>query len=158
MIDADGSVTQHGDLLATRFVHCRGMNGVSIAIEVINPYEPDHMPDGGPWHEVIDARWAHGRRYVLPTLEQCRSLVTLIEWLVVLGMPDEWPGIIDGEFCLREIKGKHERRGIWSHQQVGDHSDGSFPLLVAYLSRTMGVDAAYSHAVELAQTGREVAV
>ena len=174
MIDADGSVSQHADLAAHRLVHCRSHNGPSVGVEVINPYEPRHLREGSPWTQVMDpAPWAHTRKYVMATEAQCVTLAAVIDWLVDLELV-EIPRVFWGvhtnprRWYLSQVPGTDgsdendladRHPGIWSHEQIGDHSDGSWPLLVAYLilSRGMSPGDAYAYAAGIARDSRRYA-
>jgi hypothetical protein len=167
MIDAAGAVTQHADLGSHRVVHCRSHNGPSVGVEVINPYEPRHLREGSPWKRVMDpALWAHKGKYVLATLAQCEALAAVIGWLTELelvAIPPLFHGLVPTNpqrWYFHQVPGMDgsdkndladRRPGIWSHEQIGDHSDGSWPTLVAHLILS-GVEpeAAYEQAIGIA--------
>src|SRR5690606_36552228 len=73
IVGPDGEVTQHGDLADDRLAHAGGHNSPSVGIEVVNPYYPKYASAKHPWKRVIDAPWAHRRRYVVPTPEQAEA-------------------------------------------------------------------------------------
>ena len=165
MVSPDGSVTQHNDLVSSRVVHCRSHNGPSVGIEIVSPYYRKHA--GDPWGEVIKAPWAHRNEYALATLEQCRTLARLIAWMTrsdLMRVPRRWHGLTEGKWCLKAVPGVDDdgngvadrSPGIWSHAQVGDHSDGSWPLLVAFLvvDRGLSVESAYGLARKMATGAR----
>jgi hypothetical protein len=137
-------------------VHCRGHNGPSVGVEVVNLYHPPRNQDG-PWSTSMSAPWAHRDHYLLPTVDQCGALAEVIAWLVeVLPIPWVWHGFEEAHnrWWLHQLDSHSRAPGIWSHQQVGDHSDGSWPLLVAFLhlDRGMTIDDAWEFA-RVAATG-----
>lgn len=166
LIDGDGNITQHGDLATSWQQHFGAPhNEASVGVELINPYEPRHLREDLPWKESIDAPWAHGGSYVLPTFAQAEAFAQLLDWLLTqsdLGftVPRVWHGVRDGDFHLQKVRGLEDRvqGGIYSHQQIGRHADGSWPLLYAYLrlERKIAAGPAYEIATVLAMGSRGV--
>ena len=140
MIHEDGMVSQHGELTDI-MSHCPKHNANSVGIEVVNPYEPRFMGEDCPWVEYINAPWAHRGSYVLATQAQCEALADVIADLIKrLDIEPIWHGlkIGDGEphhWALTDVEPKagETNKGIWAHQQIGGHADGSWPLMVAAL-------------------------
>lgn len=166
LIDGDGVVTQHGDLALSWQQHYGAPhNEASVGVELVNPYEPRHLKKDLPWKRVItDAPWAHGRSYVLPTPEQVEAFARVIGWLIAskeLGfeIPNVWHGYDakKNRFALSKVSGLDRvKGGVYSHQQIGRHADGSWPLLYAFLRTQRGIPAcqAYGLAVKMATGAR----
>jgi N-acetyl-anhydromuramyl-L-alanine amidase AmpD len=74
ILDEHDRFTQHGVFANDRLAHASQHNGVSIGIEVVNPYCPKYLEPGMAWSAVIDAPWAHKKRYVLPTAAQAEAV------------------------------------------------------------------------------------
>lgn len=158
--DFDASqVVQHNDLHDLLF-HAGPLNTRSIGIEIINPYYPPASLKRLPWKHVIDAKWAHKKRYLLPTQAQMECL-----WRLVRGICDSsWPGGIEipmtfvgaddnrGRLLMGMDKGiKTSTAGVWAHG-YNNHADGFFPVLYCWLrSRFMDPDQAYLNAVAMAK-------
>lgn len=153
--------------LDTRAVHCHQHNGVSVGIDLVEPYYPRSRGARGlaTWPRVIRAPWAHEGQYVLPTLASIHSLVEVVRYLTspgaALNVPLHFVGVRpegDGlRFRMGLLEDAHVRRpGIWAHHQAGDHADGAWPTLVVYLVLVQGrtVEAAYEEAAELATGAR----
>src|SRR5690606_4467618 len=71
VMDADGSLTQHGDLATDILWHASQHNGASFGVEVVNPYYPSYLKPGLPWnlrHPLIRRRRPLGRT---PALARC---------------------------------------------------------------------------------------
>lgn len=168
MIGPDGVVYQMADIADDRTVHTGGgYNAGTIAIEIVNPYKPEHLEGHElPWEDVIeDAPWASGDAYVVPTLEQCEALVAVLRWLSVtrcgrvkIGDVTEratWPAAAEKSFALWRVPGgpAGDLTGVVAHHHAIDHSDGAFPALVAYLVLVKGMDTASARtlAMERAQ-------
>lgn len=145
MVDGFGHVWVMGDTNQTLNHVPGGHNAKSIGIEVVNPYEPKHQR--APWDTAIKASWAHGGEYVVPTAAQMAVFVQLVRWAMSKTGASVWHGVIDGKFAMRDLgeddgfatKVSNKKRfakplpGLWAHQHIGGHTDGAFPLLVAYL-------------------------
>jgi hypothetical protein len=54
--------------------HASQHNATSVGIEAVNPYDPKLMPPAGPWSKIIDAPWAAGGKYVVPTPAQVSQM------------------------------------------------------------------------------------
>lgn len=137
-VAADGSVTQHVDLLR-RTVHAGSLNSRSIAIEVISAYYSDGS--GEPGVDWIPAIWAHRGRYLLPTPAQCESAWKVLEWLCTGG---QWPErlfvpAIDGRWTWGRVKGAAKAPGVQPHSATA-HADGAFPAHYA-MCRHHGLSA-----------------
>lgn len=174
MVDELGQVIQHNPL-TDRVIHAQRFNVNSVGLEVVNPYYEDYQ--SAPWDRVIDAPWAHKKRYVVPTFEQCRSLVHLVDALTGWRTPDvalelKWPGLrhLEGgrrQMCMQRIPRLHQSvwdrgTGIWAHGYTA-HADGAFPTLVCYLALRnrwfsdhieLDIPAAYERAIELATNAK----
>ena len=160
-----GEVCQHGDLL-DMLEHVGKHNGVSVGIEVVNPYYPSLMPQGGPWKDTIDAPWAHAlpgtaKRYVLPTRAQAEVCAVLAEWLTSAPAPGleitrTWPGLQGTVFLLGPLADTKPRSGVWAHHQVGGHADGAWLALYTWLRVAVGLDAtsAYDVAADRATSAK----
>lgn len=161
VVEADGRVTQHGDLAHDRLAHAGGHNGPSVGVEVTNPYYESYLRYGLPWSRVIDAPWAHKNRYVVPTPEQAEATARLVGWLTSpeatgLSIPRTWIGLDGARLAMGRIADGDDRRpGIWAHHRF-HHADGSWPVLYAWLRLEAGLApcAAYEEAVRLATGAR----
>lgn len=157
-IGPDGAKHLTADL-DTRAVHCHQHNGVSVGIDLVEPYYPHARGVRGEaiWPRMIAAPWAHGGVYVLPTLASVEALVEVLRYLTSpesgLNVPLVFVGVRGSRFRMGLLDDHDQRRpGIWAHHQAGDHSDGAWPCLVAYLALVQGmpVAAAYETAAQLA--------
>ena len=163
VVAADGRVIQYGDLAHDRLAHAGGHNGPSVGIEVTNPYYPKYLRDDLPWSRVIDARWAHRGRYVLPTPEQAEATSRLVGWLTSpaaegLSIPRTWIGLDDAQLAMGRVEGADQRRpGVYAHHAFG-HADGSWLVLYAWLRLEAGLApcAAFEEAAGRAEGARRV--
>lgn len=152
-----GSVTQHNDLALDRVAHAPPHNKRSVGIEIVTPYYPINFGEGQPWKQVIDAKWAHKKRYVIPTLEQVEAACGLIAWLtseraIPLEIPRRWVGLKKNGLVMgRLLTGRLPISGIYAHTNFG-HADGAWPVLYAWLRIEAGLDpqTAYVEAVRRA--------
>lgn len=157
IIGPDGAVTQHNDLALDRVAHAPPHNKRSVGIEVVQPYYPEHLRDGHPWKQVIDAKWAHKKRYVVPTPEQAEATSRLVEWLtsdkaIPLEIPRRWLAVKKTRLAMgRLLTGRLPRPGIYAHTAFG-HADGAWPELYSWLRIEAGFEpaAAYAEAIERA--------
>jgi hypothetical protein len=158
IVDADGSVTQHGDLHDARLAHAGGHNGPSVGIEVVTPYYPSRLKPADPWKRVVDAPWAHLGNYVVPTFEQAEATSKLIAWLTsdkatALQIPRTWIGYSDGRLQMGSVAGTLRLRqpGVYAHHYF-NHADGLFPVLYAWLRLEAGLapSTAYEEAIRRA--------
>jgi hypothetical protein len=155
ILGPDGMFTQHGDLATDVLWHASGHNGVSFGVEVVNPYYPRHLKQGLPWGRVIDAPWAHEKKYVLPTPAQAEAVAALVGWTTSapaagIQVPRRWVGLRNGYFALGLVTGAEKPTpGIFAHQYFG-HADGSFLVLYAWLRLEAGLapNIAFEEAVK----------
>jgi hypothetical protein len=140
ILDRDGIISCHGDLVTDRMVHGNQLNNTSVGIEIVNPYAP--ALGKGMNIEIIPAEWwtwclKRDRRYVLPTQAQLDALVILVPWLCdKLGIPLEFPTEYLGP-RKRKIKGWKKpplgwrakpKPGVVAHRDFASHADGRYPL------------------------------
>lgn len=137
--------------------HAGELNGRSVGIEVVSPYYPGadgHAP--APWQRVIEARWAHKGRYVVPLPVQLEALWDLLQHLAVaLPLPLTWPGLVSRQrFALSVVAGAEDATGVQAHIYTA-HADGGVPVLYSWL-RSRGLEAteAYETVVRLATGAR----
>ncbi len=157
IVGPDGEVTQHGDLAHDRLAHAGGHNGPSVGIEVVNPYYPKCASAKLLWKRVIDAPWAHQRRYVVPTPEQAEATAQLVLLLTSgdlegLSIPRAWRGISGTRFAMSRISdGDHRVPGIYAHTYF-HHADGAWLTLYAWLRIEAGMPEciAYEEAIRRA--------
>ncbi len=161
IVGPDGVVTQHGDLACDRLAHAGGHNAPSVGIEVVNPYYPKYLKPGLPWSTVIEAPWAHKKRYVLPTPEQAEATSRLVAWLTSpeangLCIPRCWVGLADGALAMGRVpRSRRSNPGIYAHHYFG-HADGAWLVLYAWLRIVAGQkqEAAYREATARAVGAR----
>jgi hypothetical protein len=155
----DGEITQHGDLADDTQWHASQHNGVSVGIEVVNPYYPRYLQPGLPWTQVISAGWAHQGRYVVPTPQQAEAVTRLIGWITSpaaagLAIPRTWIGRSNSTIALGRVAGAERLNpGIYAHTYFA-HADGSWLVLYAFLRIEKGRTPAraYAEAIRLATT------
>lgn len=160
VIDIEGEVIQHADPVIDAVPHAGSThNPVSIGIEIVNPYYPRYKTSD--WPLVIDAKWAHEKKYVVATLHQVEALYRLLLFLTDknqdLGL--DIPLIFHGfdskknEFCMNRISwAKFMRKpGIYAHTAFA-HADGAFPMLYCIIRTQTGLspDVSYKRALILA--------
>ena len=161
IVGPDGRVTQHADLANDRLSHARGHNSRSVGLELVNPYEPRWLQPGMPWVRVIDASWAEGGQYVLPTPEQAEATAKLIRWMTApaaegLSVPRRWIGLEAGQLAMDRVSGADKPRpGVYAHT-YWDHRDGAWLALYSWLRCEAGYAPcrAYEVAVLLAEGAR----
>ena len=154
IIGPDGEVTQHGDLAHDRLAHAGGHNGPSVGIEVVNPYYPKYASAKLPWKRIIDAPWAHQRRYVVPTPEQAEATAQLVELLTSgdidgLSIPRAWRGLSGTRLAMsRMADGDQRVPGVYAHTYF-HHADGAWLALYAWLRLEAGMPEciAYEEAI-----------
>ena len=152
-----GAITQHNDLALDRVAHAPPHNKRSVGIEIVTPYYAALLGEGQPWKQVIDAKWAHKKRYVVPTLEQAEATCRLIEWLtsdkaIPLAIPRRWLAVKKTRLVMgRLLTGRLPRPGIYAHTAFG-HADGAWPELYSWLRIEAGLEtaAAYAEAIRRA--------
>jgi hypothetical protein len=165
IIGPDGAVTQHNDLTLDRVAHAPPHNKRSVGIEVVQPYYPEHLRDGHPWEQVIDAKWAHKKRYVVPTIAQTEATSVLVEWLTSpaaegLSIPRHWIGRRKKHLAMGPVLGSRWRKpGIYAHYYFGKHADGAWLVLYTWLrlEADLNPEVAYTEAIRLATgAGRKI--
>lgn len=158
VVAPDGLVYQHGDLADDFLWHASQHNPVSVGIETVNPYQPSFMPQGGPWTQVIDAPWAIGGKYVVPTPESAEAVSNLLAWLTVPGgtpeltIPPTWHGQGASKMALGRVVGADKLSpGIYAHHYF-EHGDGAWLVLYSWMRLVAGLSAedAFSEAVKRA--------
>jgi hypothetical protein len=157
IVGPDGKVTQHADLARARLSHAGVHNARSIGIEAVNPYYPSTLKPGRPWSTVINAPWAHKKKYVLPTPAQAESTALLIAWLTSpasrLAIPRRWIGLQRGKLSMSALTGaENPAPGIYAHHYFA-HADGSWLVLYAWMRLVAGLspEVAYREAKERAR-------
>jgi len=156
VLDEHGGFTQHGDLAADRLAHASQHNGPSIGIEVVTPYYPSYLKSGMAWSTVIDAPWAHKKKYVLPTPAQAEAVARFIEWVTshasTLAIPRTWIGLAGSALAMGTVESATKLRpGLYAHHYFG-HADGAWLVLYAWLRLEAGLapEAACDEAVQRA--------
>ena len=148
----DGDIVEHCDP-DKWCAHAGSLNRRSIAVEVINPYYPKYARAGD---EVIEARFAHKGRLILPSAAQGESAWRLIRWLcTAYDVPLQFPGLDDtGRFRWGRVKDPGS--GIMAHHRT-NHADGLTVECYAVL-RYGGLPAerAYETMRRLASSGQRV--
>lgn len=153
ILDEHGCFTQHGDLANAKLAHASQHNGPSIGIEVVNPYYPNYLKPGMAWSTVVDAPWAHKKKYVLPTPAQAEAVARFVEWVTSpasgLAIPRAWIGLAGTKLAMAEVESAAKLKpGIYAHHYFG-HADGSLLVLYAWLRLEAGLapDVAFAEAV-----------
>lgn len=157
IVGPNGEVTQHGELAHDRLAHAGGHNGPSVGIEVVNPYYPKYASAKLPWKRIIDAPWAHQRRYVVPTPEQAEATAQLVQLLTSgdldgLSIARTWRGISGTRLAMSRIADGDQRvPGIYAHTYF-HHADGAWLALYAWLRLEAGMPEciAYEEAIRRA--------
>jgi len=134
----NGSLSQHGDLVADTMVHANQLNKTSVGIEIVNPYAP--MLAKRMLYKSIPAEWwtwcpdKEDRRYILPTPAQLKTLRVVIPWLC---QKLDIPYIFPTKYLSRKQRqvkraGILRRRipepGVVAHCDFAKHADGRYPL------------------------------
>jgi hypothetical protein len=108
------------------------------------------------WSAVIDAPWAHKKKYVLPTPAQAEAVARFVEWLTSpasgLAIPRTWIGLAGSKLAMTEVEiASKLRPGLYAHHYFG-HADGSLLVLYAWLRLEAGLapDDAFDEAVRRA--------
>ena len=108
ILDEHGRFTQHGDLANDNLAHASQHNVASVGIEVVNPYYPSYLKAGMAWSTVIDAPWAHKKKYVLPTPAQAEAVARFVEWATSpaagLAIPRTWIGFAGTKLAMAELE------------------------------------------------------
>jgi hypothetical protein len=154
IVDADGIIYQHGDLATDFLWHANEHNLKSVGIETVNPYYPKYVSKLSPWTDFIDAPWADGGKYCVPTASQAEAVCSLINWLTSensnLNIEQNWIGVSDNRIAMGKISAT-ESSGIYAHHYF-DHSDGCWLALYTWLrlKANLSVDDARMRAIKLA--------
>jgi hypothetical protein len=153
ILDEHGCFTQHGDLANDNLAHASQHNVASVGIEVVNPYYPSYLKPGMAWSTVIDAPWAHKKKYVLPTPAQAEAVARFVEWVTSpasgLAIPRTWIGLAGTKLAMAEVESAAKLKpGVYAHHYFG-HADGSLLVLYAWLRLEAGLapDVAFAEAV-----------
>lgn len=156
IVGSDGTVYQHGDLKDDMLWHAAEHNPASVGIETVNPYYPKYMPRGGAWSRVIDAPWAHGGKYCVPTPTQAETVCELTSWLTSLSaeglqIPRRWVGLSEQRMAMHLLPHSAAGPGIYAHQYFG-HTDGAWLVLYSWLRLELAFDpeTAFETACQLA--------
>jgi len=120
----------------------------------VNPYYPSDLKPSMAWSRVIDAPWAHKKKYVLPTPAQAEAVARFVEWVASpassgLAIPRTWIGLAGSKLAMAEVESASKLRpGIYAHHYFG-HADGSLLVLYAWLRLEAGLapDTAFAEAV-----------
>lgn len=126
-------------------------------IEVVNPYYPKYASAKLPWKRIIDAPWAHQRRYVVPTPEQAETTAQLVRLLTSddveeLSIPRTWRGLSGTRLAMSRLADGDQRvPGIYAHTYF-HHADGAWLALYAWLRLEAGMPEciAYEEAIRRA--------
>ena len=148
----DGRIVEHCEP-ELACAHAGVLNKRSIAIEVINPYYPKYARAGD---EVIDARFAHKGRLILPSVAQCESTWRLIRWLTTAyEVPLQFPGLTDGgRFRWGRVKGIEP--GVVAHHRTA-HADGlTVEAFCVLRYGGLNTERAYDTMRRLAASGKRV--
>lgn len=157
-IERDGSVEQHAPL-DRQCAHAGSPhNRRSVALEVINRYYGASAVEG---ELVIDAVWAHRKRYIVPTPEQLEASWGVVAEVLAAcpDIPRSFPGVVEGDtfrwgrYLGAPMPAKRPW-GIVAHHRW-DHADGLFPehyCLMRSLGHSPG--AAYQLTLDAARSGK----
>lgn len=159
IVDAYGKVSQHADLLTDIAWHADGLSTTSIGVECDNPYYPSNNKQRDIWPDIIDAPWAHGGRYTVPTLATAEGAAALTEYLTTASLPGikiprRWVGLRNGRMSMTTTPGV-SGPGIYAHHYTA-HADAAWLVLYAYLRLECGAgaDDARAEAIRLATGAR----
>lgn len=157
-IERDGSVEQHAPL-DRQCAHAGSPhNRRSVGLEVINRYYGASAVEG---ELVIDAVWAHRKKYIVPTPEQLEATWgVVVEVLAACpDLPRSFPGAAGDTFRWGRypwLAKEPARRpgGIVAHHRW-DHADGLFPEHYC-LMRSLGhsPSMAYQLTLDAARSGK----
>jgi len=161
IVDADGTIYQHGDLALDMLWHASQHNDVAVGIETVNPFDPKYAPHNSPWKDIIEnAPWAVGGRYLVPTPEQSEAVCQLLLWLCSpqsnLTIPLVFVGLHHNTMAMGPFDAaKSWSPGVYAHHYFG-HGDGSWLVLYSWLRLEAGMDpaTARSTAIQLATGAR----
>ena len=153
VVHSDSSVAQHYDATHCLWHAGRRRSRTSVGIELVNAVWTDEAVLTPP-RTAIDRTerqtvpsWAPGQGsyYIVPPLHQLETLYVLLESLLShLSIPRVWLSL-DHEsanhlFLMNFWESIYDcassacdRSGIYSHINIGNHSDGAFPALYTWL-------------------------
>jgi hypothetical protein len=156
-IERDGGVEQHAPL-DRQCAHAGSPhNRRSVALEVINRYYGASAVEG---ELVIDAVWAHRKKYIVPTPEQLEATWgVVVEVLAACpDIPRSFPGVDGDTFRWARYpwatQPPKRPGGIVAHHRW-DHADGLFPEHYC-LMRSLGHSRAmaYQLTLDAARSGK----
>jgi hypothetical protein len=124
MVDRDGTVTQHASTQKATFHAGSGHNSRSIGVEMVSPYYGARAKQKDV---VVDAVWAHKKRYILPSIEQAEACFRLVQWLCLESdVPFVFPCVnSDRSFRWGRSEESCEGSGVIAHHRF-HHADGLF--------------------------------
>ena len=150
MVDRDGTITQHAPTKKATYHAGSGHNSRSIGVEMVSPYYGARAKQGDT---VVNARWAHKKRYILPSKEQAEGCFRLVDWLCLeCDIPFTFP-CVDNERGFKWGRSEEEADspGVMAHHRF-HHADALFfehYCASRKLSR-MGADEAYEATLKAA--------
>lgn len=151
----DGTVTEHCSP-SRRTAHAGGAhNAISIGVEIVSPYYGSRAREG---EEVIPARWAHKKKYIVPPLVQCEAVWKLVAYLCTTeDIPFNWPGVTEDYKSFRWGRIKNDMDpGCTAHARWA-HSDGLFFEYFCLLRYGgLAKNLAYEQAIKDASSGKRV--
>lgn len=147
-VDPNGSQIQYYDPAQVRVNHVTGNSTQTVAVEVVNPYYAKRASG----QEVVKGKWVDGGSYAVPPQEQMEATYSAVYHVAEqYGVPLQFPAASGDTFHMTS---GGSGAGIKSHQQLGEHADGSFPALyMAIRARGYDSDEAYARARESILTG-----
>ena len=125
MVDRDGTITQHAPVSRATFHAGSGHNSRSVGLEMVSPYYGSRAKKND---QVIAARWAHKKKYILPSEEQAEASFKLIRWLCTMhDIPLEFACIDedDRQFKWGRYKERAGNPGVLAHHRF-HHADALF--------------------------------
>lgn len=142
IVDRDGSISCHADLILDVCSHAKQCNPTGIGIEFVNPYAPS-LVKLDMVVQTIAAKWwtwcpnKKDRRYVLPTKEQMKVLTELVP---IICHNAEIPYVFPTWYLnkkIQRIKGWRKpplgwnarpEAGVVAHMDFSTHADGRYLL------------------------------
>ena len=157
MVDRDGSITQHAPVSRATYHAGSGHNSRSVGLEMVSPYYGSRAKKGD---EVIKARWAHKKRYILPSAEQAEASFKVIRWLCCLhDIPFQFSCVDEDALKFKWGRDKEgaSRPGILAHHRF-HHADALFFEHYAAARHLSGLDEAdaYECTKSAASSGKRV--
>ena len=153
LVRKDGTAIQTCDL-ARRTVHAGRQNSRSVAVEAISDYYGHRAKTG---QTVINAIWAHKKKYILPSSRMLDTIWKLVSWTTEhTEVPLTFPATEDGKF--RWGRGEWKKPGIVAHHRSA-HADGCFVEHYCQL-RSFGHDhgAAWNLTASAASEGKRLTI